>query len=87
MKIYGFQIILVGFVRSLLLIIVLNLQLVIGVKHALFSSISQLELLWQNDIDTVKIMENLLEESVLEYKPLKKGRQARNPHSHSLLFE
>ena len=72
MKINGFQIILVGFVRSLLLIIVLNLQLVISVKHALFSSISQLELLWQNDIDTVKIMENLLEESVLEYKPLKR---------------
>ena len=56
-------------------ILVLNLirpQIVISVSESLFASLSQLELLWQNDIDIVQTMEHLLEDQLPEYEPLKR---------------
>ena len=47
-------------------------QIVISVSESLFASLSQLELLWQNDINVVKTMENLLGERLPEYEPLKR---------------
>ena len=41
-------------------------------SESLFASLSQLELLWQNDINVVKTMEHLLEERLPEYEPLKR---------------
>ena len=59
-------------IRMMLLIYLLNHKFVIGLKESLFASISQLELLWQNDIHVVKMMEKLLEEPIAEYKPFKR---------------
>ena len=51
---------------------VIRPQIVIGVSESLFASLSQLEMLWQNDIDIVQTMEHLLEDQLLEYEPLKR---------------
>ena len=60
-------------IRSILVLNVIRPQTVIGVSESLLASLSQLELLWQNDIDIVQTMEHLLEEDQLpEYEPLKR---------------
>ena len=52
----------------ILLTHVVDYQSVRGVGQSLFASLSQLKLLWQNDIDVVKNMETLLNDTA--YKPL-----------------
>ena len=52
--------------------IIIRPEIVISVSESLFASLSQLELLWQNDIKIVKTMEDLLEERLPEYDPLKR---------------
>ena len=41
-------------------------------RQDLFASLSQLNLLWQNDIYIVQIMEKILREPIAEYEPLKR---------------
>ena len=53
-------------------LIIIRPEIVISVSESLFASLSQLELLWQNDINVVKTMEHLLEERLPEYEPLKR---------------
>ena len=59
-------------IRSALVLTVIRPQIVIGVSESLFASLSQLEMLWQNDIDIVQTMEHLLEDQLPEYEPLKR---------------
>ena len=47
-------------------------QFVTGVRQALFASLSQLQMLWHNDIHMVKLMEKLLEDPISDYKPFKR---------------
>ena len=72
MKMYAIRAVSIFGIRSLLLFIVIKFQHLISVKQSLFTSLSQLEVLWQNDIDVVKIMETVLEENLPEYLPLKR---------------
>ena len=60
------------FIRTFVALTVIGPQVVIGSSESLFASLSQLELLWQNDIDIVKTMEYLLKDNLPEYKPLKR---------------
>ena len=53
-------------------LIIIRPEIVISVSESLFASLSQMELLWQNDINVVKTMEHLLEERLPEYEPLKR---------------
>lgn len=50
----------------------MNSQILLGLKHNLFGSLSQLELLWKNDVHIVKMMETLIKENISDYSPLKK---------------
>ena len=59
-------------IMSILVLNVIRPQIVFGVSESLFASLSQLELLWQNDIDIVQTMEHLLEDQLPEYEPLKR---------------
>ena len=45
-------------------------QIVSSESDYLFASLSQLELLWQNEIRLVKIMEGILADPLAEYRPL-----------------
>ena len=60
------------FLISLLFLNVVDTQAVSGESSHLFGSLSQLELLWYNDKHVVKIMETLLEDSFIDYRPLKR---------------
>ena len=60
------------FIISLLFLNVVDTQAASGESSHLFGSLSQLELLWYNDKHVVKIMETLLEDSFIDYRPLKR---------------
>ena len=51
---------------------IIYFPIVIGVKESLFAALSQLELLWHNEIYVVKNMENILEKPLAKYRPLER---------------
>ena len=59
-------------ITALLYANLIDRQIVMGMREYLFASLSQLELLWHNDIYIVKMMEKLLEESFVEYHPFQR---------------
>lgn len=59
-------------VKTIVIICVMNAHLLVALKQNLFASLSQLKLLWQNDLDIVKLMEPLMDDNSSEYVPLKR---------------
>ena len=57
---------------TILLLTTIQLPIVIAIRQSLFASLSQLQLLWHNDIHIVKIMEHILETASEEYRPLQR---------------
>ena len=62
-------------IKAIIILCLMNSQILLGLKHNLFGSLSQLELLWKNDVHIVKMMETLIKENISDYSPLKKYKE------------